>query len=372
MPNEIFVTRPYLPPIDELSMYLEKIWASRVLTNCGPLHSELEVKLVEYLKIKHLSLFANGTIALVTALQALQVKGEIITTPYSFVATAHAILWNGLTPVFVDIEPNGFNIDPDKIEAAITPATSAILAVHCYGYPCQVARIERIATKHNLRVIYDAAHAFGVDCHCGDSVLNYGDLSVLSFHATKVFNTFEGGAIVSRTRADKVKIDHLKNFGFTDEVTVEECGINGKLSELHSAVGLVQLPHMVEVLAARQRVDARYRKALCDFSDIVIPPLPAASEPNFSYFPILFYMDKPGQRERVYQRLREKGIYTRRYFYPLISSFPMYRNLKSASSENLPNAENVADRVLCLPIYPELTQADQDRVIAALHHALAS
>jgi len=262
----IFVTKPLLPPLDEFIPYLEEIWASRILTNSGPFHQKLEAELCEYLGVKHIALFANATIALVTALQALKISGEVITTPYSFVATAHSLLWNGIKPIFVDIDPQSMNLDPAKIEAAITPQTTAIMPVHCYGHPCDVDAIQRIADRHNLKVIYDAAHAFGVECHCG-SVLNHGDLSVLSFHATKVFNTFEGGAIVCPDAKTKLQIDQLKNFGFVDEVTVIAPGINGKMSEINAAFGLLQLKHIDHAIKQRQAVDQHYRFLLKKYTE---------------------------------------------------------------------------------------------------------
>jgi dTDP-4-amino-4,6-dideoxygalactose transaminase len=341
---------------------LQKIWASKVLTNGGEFHQELEKALCEYLGVKYISLFNNGTIALLTALQALNIKGEVITTPYSFVATTHSLLWNGLTPVFVDIDPETLNLDPQKIEAAITDKTTAIMPVHCYGRPCDVGAIGQLARDKGLKVIYDAAHAFGVRIG-NESLLNFGDLSILSFHATKVFNTFEGGAIVSSTPEMKQRIDHLKNFGFTDEVTVVEAGINGKMSEVNAALGLLQLKNMDQVLADRERIASRYRERLLGVKGIRLPTLDEGVTINNSYFPIFieddFYMD----RDSLYEKLKVKNIYSRRYFYPLISDFPMYKNLASASKENLRIASNVASQVLCLPIYPSLMDLDQDKII---------
>ena len=358
----IYVTQPYLPPLAEFIPYLEQIWDRKILTNSGPFHQQLEAALCEHLGVSHLSLFANGTIALVTALQALGIRGEVITTPYSFVATAHALKWNGIEPVFVDIDPNTLNLDPARIEAAITPRTTAIMPVHVYGHPCDVDAIEQIARKHGLKVIYDAAHAFGVQCHCG-SVLNHGDLSVLSFHATKVFNTFEGGAIVSPDAATKAHIDHLKNFGFVDEVTVVESGINGKMSEINAAFGLLQLKHIDQALLRRQQIDTLYRQRLAQVPGIVCQPDTGEMLANYAYFPILVGPDYPLSRDALYNKLRAHNVYARRYFYPLISHFPMYRDLPSANPENLPVATDVAERVLCLPIYPALTQEQQMKVI---------
>lgn len=354
----IYVTQPQLPPLDEFIPYLEKIWDTKVLTNAGPFHQQLEKALCEYLGVEHLALFANGTLALVTALQVLRITGEVITTPYSFVATAHSLLWNGIKPVFVDIDPHTLNLDPVKIETAITPQTTAILPVHCYGRPCDVEAIQKIADIYNLKVIYDAAHAFGVQ-YLGGSVLNHGDLSVLSFHATKVFNTFEGGAIVCPDAKTKQRIDHLKNFGFVDEVTVVAPGINGKMSEFNAALGILQLQYNDQALARRKEVDAAYREQLKDVKGIRIMRGAGEEVENYAYFPILVEADYPMDRDALYQKLRDNDIYARRYFYPLISDFPMYRGLPSAHRENLPVATDVALKVLCLPIYPDLTQNDR-------------
>src|SRR5450830_1077799 len=279
--SPVYVTRPSLPPLEELLPYLEKIWDTRVLTNCGPFHQELEQALCEYLGVKHICLFANATIALVTALKALRIEGEVITTPYSFVATAHSLLWNGIAPVFVDIEPETLNIDPAKIEAAITPKTTAIMPVHCYGTPCDVDAIQSIADNYNLKVIYDAAHAFGVKSQHG-SILNYGDLSVLSFHATKVFNTFEGGAIVCPDAKTKKRIDDLKNFGYADEVTVIATGINAKMNELQAAFGLLQLKHVAKAIDRRREIDNLYREELSTVSGIYCPLLPIDTIYNYA------------------------------------------------------------------------------------------
>ena len=362
MTQPIYVTQPYLPPLEEFIPYLEEIWAKKILTNAGPFHQQLERALCDYLGLKHLALFTNGTIALVTALQALRVTGEVITTPYSFVATAHSLLWNGIKPVFVDIDPNTLNIDPAKIEAAITPHTTAIVPVHVYGQPCDAEGIQRIADNYNLKVIYDAAHAFGVQGKCG-SVLNCGDLSVLSFHATKVFNTFEGGGIVCPDAKTKQRIDHLKNFGFIDEVTVVAPGINGKMSEVNAAFGLLQLKHIDAALKRRKEISDVYRQALAGIKGVRMLPELREGVSNHAYFPILVQEDYPVNRDALYKRLREHNIHARRYFYPLISNFPMYRSLPSAQPENLPIAERAAAQVLCLPIYPNLTDSDQQRVI---------
>lgn len=361
----IFVTQPHLPPLEEFIPYLEQIWDSRVLTNKGPFHRQLEQALCEYLGVEHLALFANGTLALVTALQALRITGEVITTPYSFVATAHSLLWNGIKPVFVDIDPHTLNLDPARIEAAITPQTTAILPVHCYGNPCDVDAIQAIADNYNLKVIYDAAHAFGVRCHCG-SVLKHGDLSALSFHATKVFNTFEGGALVCPDARTKQHIDNLKNFGFVNETTVVAAGINAKMSEFNAALGLLQLKHVDQALARRREIDETYRRLLMDVPGITCVGQSGQTVANHAYFPILVEPDYPLSRDALYERLREQGIHGRRYFYPLISDFPMYRGLPSAQSSNLPVATAVAAKVLCLPIYPALSDDELLRVVDAL------
>jgi dTDP-4-amino-4,6-dideoxygalactose transaminase len=352
----IYVTQPHLPPLEEFIPYLEKIWANKILTNCGPFHQQLEQALCEYLGVKHLALFSNGTLALVTALQALRINGEVITTPYSFVATAHSLLWNGIRPVFVDVDPNTLNLDPAKIEAAITPQTTAIMPVHVYGHPCDVQAIQEIADRYNLKVIYDAAHAFGVQ-DAGGSVLRHGDLSVLSFHATKVFNTFEGGAIVCRDAKTKQHIDQLKNFGFADEVTVIAPGINGKMSEVNAAFGLLQLKHIEHALARRKAIDTTYREKLKNIKGLRCLQGAGEAIVNHAYFPVLVDADYPLSRDELYEKLRHHNIFSRRYFYPLITDFPMYRGLPSAHRHNLPVAAEAAQKILCLPIYPALEDA---------------
>lgn len=362
MNKSIYVTQPYLPPLEEFIPYLEKIWENKVLTNGGPFHQELEKALCEFLGVEYIALFANGTIALVTALQALRVTGEVITTPYSFVATSHSLVWNGIRPVFVDIDPYTLNLDPAKIEAAITPQTTAIMPVHCYGHPCDIEAIQKIADNYNLKIIYDAAHAFGVQ-DAGGSVLRHGDLSVLSFHATKVFNTFEGGAIVCPDAKTKLRIDQLKNFGFVDEVTVVAPGINGKMSEFNAALGMLQLKSIDMALARRKEIDTIYREGLNGVRGVRCLSDAGEKVANYSYFPILLEADYPISRDKLYEKLKEQGIYARRYFYPLISDFPMYRGLLSAHRDNLPVASDAAQRVLCLPIYPTLDSGDQRRII---------
>lgn len=357
----IYVTQPSLPPLEEFLPYLREIWDRKVLTNGGPFHQRFEEALCKHLGVQHLSLFSNGTIALVTALQSMRITGEVITTPYSFVATAHSLLWNGIRPVFVDIDPDTLNMDPAKIEAAITPLTTAILPVHCYGHPCDVEAIQKIADNYNLKLIYDAAHAFGVQGQDG-SILNHGDLSVLSFHATKVFNTFEGGAIICRDAKTKLRIDQLKNFGFVDELTVVAPGINGKMSEFNAALGLLQLNYLADSVSKRREIDAAYRDLLATVRGIQC--LEGAGEKcaNYSYFPILIQPDFGMTRDALYDKLRSHQVYGRRYFYPLISDFPMYRGLPSADPSNLPVAREMASKVLCLPIYPQLEGLDVERV----------
>ena len=361
----IYVTQPTLPSLKEFLPYLEEIWGNKILTNGGPFHQQLELALATYLGVEHISLFANGTLALMTALQSLRITGEVITTPYSFVATAHSLMWNDIKPVFVDIEPGGFNMDPARIEAAITPQTSAIMPVHCYGRPCDVDKIEEIASNYGLKVIYDAAHAFGVQ-YRDDSVLKHGDLSVLSFHATKVFNTFEGGAIISPNAKAKRHIDHLKNFGFVDEVTVVAPGINGKMNEVSAAFGMLQLKGIGEALRLRAAIDRHYRAGLESIHGIVCPALPADTSFNHAYFPILVQAQYPLSRDALFQKLRDAGIYARRYFFPLISDFPMYRHMPSATRANLPNASAMAEQVICLPLYPDLPAEQVERIIGII------
>jgi dTDP-4-amino-4,6-dideoxygalactose transaminase len=351
--KKIFVTQPYLPPLAELLPNLDQIWNNKVLTNGGPFHEQFERELCKYLGVEHVALFANGTLALVTALQALHITGEVVTTPYSFVATAHSALWNGIKPVFVDIDPNTLNIDPQKIESAITQHTTGILAVHCYGHPCDVDAIQKIADKYNLKIIYDAAHAFGVQCHCG-SVLNHGDLSVLSFHATKVFNTFEGGAIVCPDFKTKERLDYLKNFGFVDEITVVSTGINGKMNEFSAALGLLQLKYIDNAISQRQEIDQLYRNSLAGVRGIRFVNGSYEKRANYSYFPILIGPEYPLRRDELYEKMKAIGVHSRRYFYPLISNFSMYKELPSSDPKNLPIANQVAEEVLCLPIYPGL------------------
>jgi len=366
--KSITVTQPFLPALEEYMPYLEAIWQRKWLTNAGEFHQQLESELARHLGVEYVSLFANATIALITAVQALRITGEVITTPFSFVATAHSLLWNNLQPVFSDIDPESFNLDPVRIEEAITPRTTAIMPVHVYGRPCDVEAIRAIAERHRLKVIYDAAHAFGVTWR-KQSLLRHGDLSILSFHATKVFTTAEGGAIISPNRHTKQQIDYLKNFGIADEVTVVGPGINGKMNELQAALGLLQLKHIDTAIARRRAIDTQYRTGLRDLRGIRIPALPADSEQNFSYFPILVEDDFPISRDALYECFRERDVQTRRYFYPLISDFPMYRGLPSAAPSHLPVASEVARKILCLPIYPALDDGDVSRVMDVICNA---
>ena len=359
----IKVMSPLLPPLDELTELLKEIWNSRWVTNMGQFHKQLERSLAEYLKVPYISLFTNGTLPLLTALQALHVKGEVITTPYSFVATTHAIWWNGCQPVFVDIEEDTCGIDPDKIEAAITPRTTAIMPVHCYGHPVKMKRIQEIADKHNLKVIYDAAHAFGVE-EDGESVLKAGDMSTLSFHATKVYNTLEGGALVVHDKETKRHIDYLKNFGFAGETEVVAPGINSKVDEVRCAYGLLNLKQVDAAIANRQKVAEQYREALLDVPGIrFLEDMPGVRH-NYSYFPIFVNTKEYGMtRDELYFKMQASGVYGRRYFYPLISTFSPYRDLPSASPQNLPVATKMANEVICLPMHHALSEEDVEKVI---------
>jgi dTDP-4-amino-4,6-dideoxygalactose transaminase len=364
--NKISVTKPSLPELNEFIPYLESIWDSKWLTNNGQFHKELENKLTEFLGVKHISLCSNGTLALMLALKALDCKGEIITTPFSFVATSHAIKWLGCTPVFADIDPVSLNMDPDKIEALITDKTTAIMPVHVYGNPCDHEKIRNIADKYDLKLIYDAAHAFNVRQN-NESILNWGDHSVLSFHATKVFNTFEGGAVISPSESMKKKIDDLKNFGFQNETTVTEVGINAKMNEVQAAMGLAQLKHVEENIKKRKNLAARYTQKLRNIPGLRTVGVPADVTGNYSYYPILVDDEQYGNsRDDIYDRLKENNILARKYFYPLISDFEMYKNLPSASGDNLPTAKTMSERVLCLPIYPEMDNQDIDRIVNIL------
>jgi dTDP-4-amino-4,6-dideoxygalactose transaminase len=361
--DNIYVTQPALPPLEEFTELLEEIWKNKVLTNNGPFHQRFEAELAKYLGVNHISVFTNGTIALITALQALRISGEVVTTPFSFVATTHSLRWNNITPVFVDIEQDRLNMDPEKLEAAITPATSAVMPVHVYGNPCDVDRIADICSVRGLKLIYDAAHAFGVEVN-ERSLLTHGDLSVLSFHATKVFNTIEGGAIICHDERMKRRIDLLKNFGFAGETTVIESGINGKMNEVQAAFGLIQLKYIDGNIDRRKKVANKYRKGLSGVDGVrFLEDIPGVKH-TYSYFPVLIDEDVFGKsRDCVYDELKKKNIFARKYFFPLISDFPMYRGLESARPENLPVATKIAKQVICLPIYPMLSDGDIDRVV---------
>ena len=364
--KQITVTSPLLPDLDEFNELLKDIWNRKWLTNNGHYHQELEKALCEYLKVPYISLFTNGTLPLITALQALRITGEVITTPYSFVATTHSLWWNGIKPVFVDVDPVTGNLDPDKIEAAITPRTTAIMPVHVYGNPCDTKRIQEIADKYGLKVIYDAAHAFGVEIN-GESVLNAGDLSTLSFHATKVYNTIEGGALVMHDAATKKRIDYLKNFGFAGETTVVAPGINSKMDEVRSAYGLLNLKQVDVAIEARHKVANQYREALRNVPGIrFMEDIPDVRH-NYSYFPIFIDAEKYGMtRDELYFKMKENNVLGRRYFYPLISEFSTYRGLESARPENLPIATKMADSVICLPMYHALTEKDIYEVLKTI------
>lgn len=359
----ITVTSPLVPNLDELNELLKDIWCRKWLTNNGHYHQELEKALCEYLKVPYISLFTNGTLPLITALQALRITGEVITTAYSFVATTHSLWWNGIKPVFVDIDPKTGNLDPEKIEAAITPRTTAIMPVHVYGKPCDTVRIKEIADKYGLKVIYDAAHAFGVEVN-GESILNAGDMSTLSFHATKVYNTVEGGALVMHDAETKKRIDYLKNFGFAGETTVVAPGINSKMDEVRSAYGLLNLRQVDAAIEARHQVAIKYRTTLRNVEGIsFFDDMPDVRH-NYSYFPIFIDTKKYGMtRDELYLKMKEQNVLGRRYFYPLISEFSTYRGLESAQPENLPIAHKMAESVICLPMHHALSDEDIQRIL---------
>lgn len=361
--DKITVTSPLLPDLAEFNEMLKEIWNSKWVTNNGQFHKQLEKSLAEYLKVPYISLFTNGTLPLLTALQALRITGEVITTPYSFVATTHSIWWNGCRPVFVDIEEETCGIDPDKIEAAITPKTTAIMPVHCYGKPVNTKRIQEIADKYGLKVIYDAAHAFGVEVD-GESILKAGDMSTLSFHATKVYNTLEGGALVMHDEQTKKRIDYLKNFGFANEVEVVAPGINSKVDEVRAAYGLLNLKQVDAAIAKRQHVAQRYREALRNVPGVrFFDDMPGVRH-NYSYFPIFINAEEYGKtRDELYFEMKNAEVLGRRYFYPLISAFSTYRGLPSAAPENLPVATRLANEVICLPMHHELSEEDINRVL---------
>lgn len=364
----ITVTSPLLPDLEQFNELLKQIWDSHWITNNGSFHKKLEAALCEYLKVPYISLFTNGTLPLITALQALRITGEVITTPYSFVATTHALWWNGIKPVFVDIDPKTGNLDPNKIEAAITPKTTAIMPVHVYGNPCDVKAIKEIADKYGLKVIYDAAHAFGVEVD-GENILNAGDLSTLSFHATKVYNTIEGGAMVMHDEQTKKRIDYLKNFGFAGETEVVAPGINSKMDEMRSAYGLLNLQQVDTAIEARHKVALRYREALKEVDGISFwEDIPGVRH-NYAYFPIFVDAKKYGMtRDELYFKMKAQNVLGRRYFYPLISEFSTYRGLDSSNPDNLPVATKMANEVICLPMHHALSDEDIKRIVDCILH----
>lgn len=361
--DQILVTSPLLPQLDEFQKMLKEIWESKWITNNGKFHKELEKALAEYLKVPYISLFTNGTLPLITALQALRITGEVITTPFSFVATTHSIWWNGIKPVFVDIDPLNCGLDPEKIEAAITPKTTAIMPVHCYGKPCDTEKIQTIADKYGLKVIYDAAHAFGIEIN-GHSILEAGDMSTLSFHATKVYNTLEGGALVMHDEQTKKRIDYLKNFGFAGETEVVAPGINSKMDEVRSAYGLLNLRQVDQAIANRRKVAGKYREVLKNVEGVrYFDDMPGVRQ-NYSYFPIFIDSKQYGMtRDELYAKMKENNVWGRRYFYPLISTFSTYRGLPSAAPENLPQATKLAEQVICLPMHHNLGEEEVERVL---------
>ena len=359
----IYVTSPLLPSLEDFTFLLKEIRESKMLTNNGNFHQKLEEELAKYLKVPYLSLFTNGTLPLITALQAMRITGEVITTPFSFVATTHSLWWNGIKPVFVDIEPETCNLDPSKIEAAITPRTTAIMPVHVYGKPCKTKEIQEIANKYGLKVIYDAAHAFGVEIN-GESILNFGDMATLSFHATKVYNTLEGGALVVHDEQTKKRIDYLKNFGFASETEVVAPGINSKVDEVRAAYGLLNLKQVDHAINSRRKVAIRYRdelqgvKGITFFNDI-----PGVRH-NYSYFPIFINAEEYGMtRDELYFKMKEHNVFGRRYFYPLISTFSTYRGLDSANPDNLPVATQMSNNVICLPMHHALSENEVEYIL---------
>lgn len=363
-----YVTQPHMPPLEEFIPYLEKIWSNKWLTNAGPFHQELETALADFLSVGHVSLMANGTSALMIALQALQLQGEVITTPFSFVATSNAIVWNGLKPVFADIDPLTCNLDPDAVEAAITPRTAAILPVHCFGHPCDTARLQEIADRHNVPILYDAAHAFGVR-QGGTSILQHGAMSTLSFHATKVFNTFEGGAIICPDKETGERLSSLRNFGFIDQLRTNDIGMNGKMTEVQAAFGLLQLKHIDNAIARRREISERYHRELRGIGGLTLFPTAHDVEPNYSYFPVLIDSPYPLGRDALHAMLQSRGVSARKYFYPLITDMPAYRNTSHARGE-LPHATRIADSILCLPIFPDLDDDRLDVIIDTIRTAV--
>lgn len=364
--EQITVTSPLLPDREEFNRLLSEIWDSKWITNNGRFHRQLEKELADYLKVPYISLFTNGTLPLITALQALRITGEVITTPYSFVATTHSLWWNGITPVFVDIDPTTCNLDPARIEAAITPRTTAIMPVHCYGKPCDTKAIQEIADKYGLKVIYDAAHAFGVEVD-GESLLKAGDMSTLSFHATKVYNTIEGGALVMHDEQTKKRIDYLKNFGFAGETTVVAPGINSKMDEVRAAYGLLNLRQVDAAIEARRHVATLYREALRDVEGLTFFDDMPGVRHNYSYFPVFVDAEKYGMtRDELYFKMKDADVLSRRYFYPLISDFSTYRGLPSAKTDNLPVATRIANQVICLPMHHQLSDTDLYRILECI------
>ena len=361
----IYVTRPFLPPLEEYQGYLEKIWASKILTNNGPMHQELEKELSLYLDVPYISLFNSATSALTASFPVLDLyEGEVITTAFSFVATAHSIIWNNLTPIFVDIDPHTLNINPGKIIESITDKTKAIMAVHCYGRPCDTIKIQKIADDYNLRVIYDAAHAFGVKDGNGQSVLTNGDLSILSFHATKVFNTFEGGAIICKDKKTKIAIDQFKNFGIIDEKSINIVGMNGKMPEISASFGLLQLKYIQQAILMRKNIHDRYCEALSQIKGLGLLPFSNVEHANYSYFPILIKNDFPLTRDQLVKKMNNDNIFPRKYFYPLITDFAPYK----LPMDGLIYAKEASDRILCLPLYPDMSDDEFYRIINSILH----
>jgi dTDP-4-amino-4,6-dideoxygalactose transaminase len=363
MKDLLQVTRPILPSLEELTPYLERIWDTGVLTNGGVFHNDLETALAAYLGVEKISAFCNGTIALLTAVRALGITGEVITTPFTFAATPHALAWNGIRPIFTDIDPRTFNLDPRRIEEAITESTTAILAVHVYGVPCDIDAISDIASRHNLKVIYDAAHAFGVECHCG-SLLNHGDASILSFHATKVFHTLEGGAVTCKSREDQQRVERLRNFGIINEVETSGIGLNGKLNEIQASIGLLNLKHIDEAIAKRKSIAEAYRHGLSDLGYLELACETSVIRDNYAYYPVLVREDAKPTRDEVADVLLANGIRARKYFYPLVNSFEPYSQY--SSPEQTPVARSISDRILCLPIFPDMTDAEVHKTLDVL------
>jgi len=357
----IYVTQPYMPPLEEFTPLLETIWESKILTNCGPLHQELEEKLCDHLNVPYISLFNNCTIGLMSTFPILKLQGEVITTPFTFIATANSLMWNNLKPVFVDIDPITLNLDPNKIEQAITPKTSAILAVHCYGRPCETQAIKDIADKHGLKIIYDSAHVFGVEDHHG-GIARHGDLSVLSFHATKVFNTFEGGAIISHSKSMKDEIDQFKNFGINSESTINAIGLNGKMSEINAAMGLLQLKYVDDAIQKRKRIYDIYHAELNHIDGIILPDFSTFTLSNYSYFPIIVESRFRLSRDELCQHMNAHNIFPRKYFYPMVSDFKPYKNFKT----DCPVSKDRSEKILCLPIYPAMDDQDIERIVNSL------